>query len=55
MKMRLVVRFDYGSIVQCIRRLGDRLEAVAGPDALELLVRCGERTVKGSRRARISR
>ncbi len=34
MKMRLIVRFDYGSIVPWIRRLDDRLEAVAGPDAL---------------------
>jgi len=34
MKMRLVVRFDYGSIVPWIRRLDERLEAVAGPDAL---------------------
>ncbi|MEO6788913.1 MAG: glycoside hydrolase family 15 protein, partial [Chthoniobacteraceae bacterium] len=34
MKMRLIVRFDYGSIMPWIRRLDDRLEAVAGPDAL---------------------
>ncbi len=36
MKMRLIVRFDYGSIVPWVRRLEDRLEAVAGPDALSL-------------------
>jgi len=36
MKMQLVVRFDYGSIVPWIRQLDDRLEAVAGPDALSL-------------------
>ncbi len=34
MKMRLIVRFDYGSIVPWIRRVDDRLEAVAGPDGL---------------------
>ena len=34
MKMLLIVRFDYGSIVPWIRRVNDRLEAVAGPDAL---------------------
>jgi GH15 family glucan-1,4-alpha-glucosidase len=36
MKMLLVVRFDYGSIVPWTRRVDDRLEAVAGPDALSL-------------------
>ncbi|MDZ4287703.1 MAG: glycoside hydrolase family 15 protein [Prosthecobacter sp.] len=34
MKMRLIIRFDYGSIVPWIRRQDDRLEAIAGPDAL---------------------
>lgn len=34
MKMKLVVRFDYGSIVPWVRRTGDHLEATAGPDAL---------------------
>ena len=36
MKMRLIIRFDYGSIVPWLRRLSDRLEAVAGPDAISL-------------------
>lgn len=36
MTMRLVIRFDYGSIVPWVRRAGDHLEAVAGPDALSL-------------------
>ncbi|HSI65278.1 MAG TPA: glycoside hydrolase family 15 protein, partial [Candidatus Saccharimonadia bacterium] len=36
MKMLLVVRFDYGSIVPWTRQVDDRLEAVAGPDALSL-------------------
>ena len=36
MQMRLVVRFDYGSIVPWVRRLPGRLSAVAGPDALYL-------------------
>ncbi len=34
MKMQLVIRFDYGSIVPWVRRAGERLEVVAGPDAL---------------------
>ncbi|RBP35509.1 GH15 family glucan-1,4-alpha-glucosidase [Roseimicrobium gellanilyticum] len=36
MKMLLIVRFDYGSIVPWTRHVDDRLEAVAGPDALSL-------------------
>lgn len=34
MKMKLVVRFDYGSIVPWVRRTENHLEATAGPDAL---------------------
>ena len=34
MKMQLVIRFDYGSVLPWMRRLDDRWEAVAGPDAL---------------------
>jgi GH15 family glucan-1,4-alpha-glucosidase len=36
MRMELVVRFDYGSIVPWVRRLDGPWRAVAGPDALEL-------------------
>ena len=36
MHMRLIVRFDYGSIVPWVRRIDDSLLAVAGPDALSL-------------------
>ncbi len=36
MRMELVVRFDYGSIVPWVRRVDGRLHAVAGPDALHL-------------------
>lgn len=36
MRMELVIRFDYGSIVPWVRRSGDTLVATAGPDALEL-------------------
>jgi GH15 family glucan-1,4-alpha-glucosidase len=36
MQMRLVARFDYGSIVPWVRRVDSRLELVAGPDALSL-------------------
>jgi GH15 family glucan-1,4-alpha-glucosidase len=34
--MHLVIRFDYGSVVPWVRRVDDRLLAVAGPDALSL-------------------
>jgi GH15 family glucan-1,4-alpha-glucosidase len=34
--MELVMRFDYGSIVPWVRRQGDSLRAIAGPDALHL-------------------
>ncbi|HEX6943326.1 MAG TPA: glycoside hydrolase family 15 protein [Gemmatimonadaceae bacterium] len=36
MRMELVVRFDYGSIVPWVRRTPGGLHAVAGPDALSL-------------------
>jgi GH15 family glucan-1,4-alpha-glucosidase len=36
MRMDLVIRFDYGSIVPWVRRRGALLTAVAGPDALSL-------------------
>jgi len=36
MRMELVIRFDYGSIVPWVRRSGDTLLATAGPDTLEL-------------------
>jgi GH15 family glucan-1,4-alpha-glucosidase len=37
MRMELVIRFDYGSIVPWVRKVGrDTLLAVGGPDALEL-------------------
>jgi GH15 family glucan-1,4-alpha-glucosidase len=36
MRMELVVRFDYGSIVPWVRRFGDQLLITAGPDTLEL-------------------
>src|SRR5437588_8843649 len=34
MRMELVIRFDYGSIVPWVTRDGDFLKAVGGPDAL---------------------
>jgi GH15 family glucan-1,4-alpha-glucosidase len=34
MAMKLVIRFDYGSIVPWVRRIGDALTAVGGPDAV---------------------
>jgi len=36
MRMELTIRFDYGSIVPWVRRRGEGLLAVAGPDALFL-------------------
>jgi GH15 family glucan-1,4-alpha-glucosidase len=36
MRMKLVLRFDYGSVVPWVRRVDDRIEAVAGPDAVSL-------------------
>jgi len=37
MRMDLVIRFDYGSVVPWVRRHGGRLLAVAGPEALSLV------------------
>jgi GH15 family glucan-1,4-alpha-glucosidase len=34
MRCELVIRFDYGSIVPWVRRTGDGISAVAGPDAI---------------------
>src|SRR5262249_57321703 len=36
MRMELVIRFDYGSLVPWVRRVGDDLLAVGGPNALPL-------------------
>ncbi len=36
MRMELIIRLDYGSIVPWVRRSGDALLATAGPDTLEL-------------------
>jgi GH15 family glucan-1,4-alpha-glucosidase len=36
MRMELVVRFDYGSIIPWARRVGEMLVITAGPDTLEL-------------------
>ena len=36
MRMELIIRFDYGSILPWVRRLDDTLLAIAGPDTLEL-------------------
>src|SRR5437868_6175690 len=36
MKMQLIMRFDYGSIVPWVRRTPTGLRAIAGPDLLEL-------------------
>jgi len=36
MRMELVIRFDYGSVVPWVRKVGDVLCATAGPDSLYL-------------------
>ncbi len=36
MRMELIIRLDYGSVVPWVRRLDGSLSLVAGPDALEL-------------------
>jgi GH15 family glucan-1,4-alpha-glucosidase len=36
MRMKLVIRFDYGSVVPWVRKVDDHIEAVAGPDSLSL-------------------
>ena len=36
MRMELVVRFDYGSVTPWVRREGDGLSAIGGPDGLRL-------------------
>lgn len=36
MRMELIIRFDYGSMVPWVRRKDGALEAIAGPDALVL-------------------
>ena len=44
MRMELVIRFDYGSIVPWVRRRNGALQATAGPDTLELrTTHCGSR------------
>jgi hypothetical protein len=41
MQTRLVIRFDYGSIVPWVRKIEGGIEAVAGPDTL-LVTTAGE-------------
>lgn len=36
MRMELVIRFDYGSVVPWVRRIDRGISAIAGPDMLEL-------------------
>ena len=36
MRTQLIVRFDYGSIVPWVRKVGDDLVAIAGPDSLHI-------------------
>src|SRR5207302_2134332 len=36
LRMELIIRFDYGEVVPWVRKCGDGLEAIAGPNALVL-------------------
>jgi len=36
MKLELVIRFDYGSVVPWVRRIGNGISAIAGPDMIRL-------------------
>jgi GH15 family glucan-1,4-alpha-glucosidase len=36
MRMELIIRFDYGDMVPWVRKCGDGLEAIAGPNGLVL-------------------
>src|SRR5205085_752021 len=36
MRMELIIRFDYGDVVPWVRKCGDGLEVIAGPNALVL-------------------
>jgi GH15 family glucan-1,4-alpha-glucosidase len=36
MRMELIIRFDYGDVVPWVRKCGDGLEAIAGPNGLVL-------------------
>ena len=52
MRLELVVRFDYGSIVPWVRRVDGAWRAIAGPDGLELCtpVRADRRELQDDRR-----
>src|SRR5262245_35730481 len=43
MRMQLVIRFDYGSIVPWVRRTEKGIRAIAGPDLLEICTPIGLR------------
>src|SRR5437899_11529362 len=36
MRIELIIRFDYGDVVPWVRKCGEGLEAIAGPNALVL-------------------
>src|SRR4029077_14086577 len=36
LRMELIIRFDYGDVIPWVRKCGDGLEAIAGPNALVL-------------------
>ena len=54
MRMELIIRFDYGSIVPWVRRSRHTLLATAGPDTLELHTAVGDARRKHEDGSRVS-
>ena len=46
MRMELIVRFDYGSIVPWVHQVDGRWRAIGGPDALSLWSTGADRTAR---------
>ena len=54
MKMELIIRFDYGSIIPWVKRIESGISAVAGPDHLQLITAVFLWTITTLRRRPIS-
>ena len=55
MRMELVLRFDYGSIVPWVRTIDDALVGIAGPDAVSVRTPVDARGPKPPHATRSSR
>ena len=51
MKMELIIRFDYGSIIPWVRRVDGGISAVAGPDHVQLITPVPLRAITTSSRS----